>query len=284
MVSFKALFVVVSAALSALAAPGNLTTRAGTPSAEGTHDGFFYSWWTDNGAQATYTNGPKGQYSIQWGNGGNLVGGKGWNPGNANRVISYTGTYSYVGNSYLAVYGWTRSPLIEYYIVENFGTYNPSSGATNKGSVTVDGAVYDILVSTRTNQPSIDGTQTFQQFWSVRREKRTGGTVDVGAHFRAWANAGLQLGTSHYYQIVACEGYFSTGSCSITVSEGGSSGTTTATTSTTTTTSQPTTTTAPGTNCAAKWGQCGGQGFTGATCCESGSTCTVGNQWYSQCL
>lgn len=52
-------------------------------SATGTHNGFYYSWWTDNGAQATYTNGPAGQYSITWGTGGNLVGGKGWNPGTA---------------------------------------------------------------------------------------------------------------------------------------------------------------------------------------------------------
>ncbi|TEB21734.1 glycoside hydrolase family 11 protein [Coprinellus micaceus] len=221
MVSFTSLFVVLSAALCALAVPsGNysLEARAGTPSSSGTHDGFFYSWWTDGASQATYTNGAKGNYKISWGTGGNLVGGKGWNPGTTNRVIKYSGSYQYNGNSYLAVYGWTRNPLIEYYIVENFGTYNPSSGATNKGSVTVDGSVYDILQSTRTNAPSIDGTQTFQQFWSVRRNKRTGGSVNVGAHFQAWANAGMRLGSNHYYQIVACEGYKSSGSCDITVS------------------------------------------------------------------
>ena len=32
-----------------------------------------------------------------------------------------------------------------------------------------------------------------------------------------------------------------------------------------------------------KWGQCGGQGYTGPTVCV-GSTCTVSSQWYSQCL
>ncbi|KAF9004039.1 beta-1,4-endoxylanase [Cyathus striatus] len=32
------------------------------------------------------------------------------------------------------------------------------------------------------------------------------------------------------------------------------------------------------------WGQCGGQGWTGATTCVSGYTCTFNNQWYSQCL
>ncbi|KAH6873775.1 glycosyl hydrolases family 11-domain-containing protein [Coprinopsis sp. MPI-PUGE-AT-0042] len=242
MVSFKTLIVAVSAAVCALAAPSaNLTARGGTPSAEGTHDGFFYSWWTDNGAQATYTNGPRGNYGISWGSGGNLVGGKGWNPGTANRVMTYGGNYQYNGNSYLAVYGWTRNPLIEYYIVENFGNYDPSSNAQRKGTVTLDGSVYDIAQSTRVNQPSIDGTKTFEQFWSVRKNKRSGGTVDVGAHFRAWANAGLRLGSNHYYQIMACEGYFSTGNCNITVSDGGSSSPTTSNPQPTTQNPQPTT-------------------------------------------
>ncbi|CAE6437902.1 unnamed protein product [Rhizoctonia solani] len=32
------------------------------------------------------------------------------------------------------------------------------------------------------------------------------------------------------------------------------------------------------------YGQCGGQGWTGATTCASGSVCTYVNAWYSQCL
>jgi cellulose 1,4-beta-cellobiosidase len=32
-----------------------------------------------------------------------------------------------------------------------------------------------------------------------------------------------------------------------------------------------------------KWGQCGGQGWTGPTSCVSGSSCTKLNDWYSQC-
>ncbi|KAK0609506.1 1, 4-beta cellobiohydrolase [Bombardia bombarda] len=37
-------------------------------------------------------------------------------------------------------------------------------------------------------------------------------------------------------------------------------------------------------SCSSLYQQCGGIGFTGATCCASGSTCVVGNPYYSQCL
>ncbi|KAI6358412.1 Endo-1,4-beta-xylanase 3 [Pyricularia grisea] len=197
----------------------NVTLVArGTPSSTGTHNGFYYSHWTDNAnADVTYSMGSGGQFSYTWRNSGNFVGGKGWNPGTSGRVINYSGSYSPQGNSYLAVYGWTRNPLIEYYVVENFGTYNPSSGATNRGSFTSDGSTYDILVSTRYNQPSIDGTQTFQQFWSVRRNKRASGTVTFANHVNAWRNAGLNLGNQWNYQILAVEGYQSSGSASMTV-------------------------------------------------------------------
>lgn len=132
-------------------------------------------------------------------------------------MINYSGTFSPQGNGYLSIYGWTQNPLIEYYIVESFGTYDPSSQAQKIGSIDVDGSTYTIAKTQRVNQPSIEGTSTFDQFWSVRQNHRTSGSVDVGAHFDAWAQSGLQLGT-HNYQIVATEGYQSSGSASITVS------------------------------------------------------------------
>jgi hypothetical protein len=52
------------------------------------------------------------------------------------------------------------------------------------------------------------------------------------------------------------------------------------------TTNPPPTTTnvpPPSGSAVAKWGQCGGTGYTGSTTCVSGSTCTVVNEWYSQC-
>jgi hypothetical protein len=44
--------------------------------------------------------------------------------------------------------------------------------------------------------------------------------------------------------------------------------------------------TGPGTGgrTVAKYGQCGGTGWTGGTVCTAGSTCQATNQWYAQCL
>lgn len=61
-------------------------------------------------------------------------------------------------------------------------------------------------------------------------------------------------------------------------------------TSTTTTvkssTSSTSTTTSNGGSATgvARWGQCGGNGWTGGTTCASGYTCTYFNDYYSQCL
>jgi hypothetical protein len=61
-----------------------------------------------------------------------------------------------------------------------------------------------------------------------------------------------------------------------TAGSGGGSASTTAGGSTGTST--------PSTGTAAKYGQCGGTGWTGPTTCEAGSTCTVSSEFYSQCL
>ena len=223
----------------------------------GTHNGFYYSFWRETPeSRVSITCGQGGDYSTDWSNVFNWVGGKGWFPGGP-RIVSYEGTFQSKNannqrgqNSYLALYGWTRPPVeVEYYVVESYGSYNPAScGGIGGGGVAADntpddgvkgsytasnGATYDMVQCTRRNKPSISGNSTFKQFFSVRNPPKPwgniSGTIDVQEHFDQWARAGMQLGNDFDYMVLATEGYGgnsrnSSGDSNLRISEGPGAG------------------------------------------------------------
>lgn len=181
----------------------------------GTHCGLTYEYWKDQGT-GCLTNTNDG-FSVEWNNINNLLGRKGVRPGTKDQVVHYEADYRPNGNSYLCVYGWTRSPLVEYYIVDSWGSWRPPGGQGHMGTVQSDGGTYDIYRTLRENQPSIDGNATFYQYWSVRTEKRESGTITVANHFDAWERNGMNMG--NLYEVSMCvEGYQSSGSADVSVS------------------------------------------------------------------
>ena len=185
----------------------------------GTHGGYDYEFWRDSGT-GTMVLKDGGAFSCQWSNINNILFRKGrkfdetkTHKQIGNIVINYGADYNPNGNSYLCIYGWTVDPLVEYYIVESWGSWRPP-GAQSKGKITVDGGTYDIYETTRVQQPSIKGTATFQQYWSVRTSKKTSGTVSVTKHFEEWERMGMKMGKM-YEVATTVEGYQSSGSADV---------------------------------------------------------------------
>ncbi|KAJ7187355.1 xylanase A [Mycena filopes] len=199
-----------------------LSARGVQGPGQGTFDGFFWQNFVAGSFDVIFTNIAGGQFEVQWDGSGDFVVGQGVNPGSTSRVMNFNAAWSPnpASAAILSVYGWSTNPLVEYYINEdandfNIGTINP--GTTHKGTVVSDGSTYDIFEHTQVNQPSIQGTATFNQYLSVRQNKRTSGSVTIQNHINAWAALGMHLGTMNL-QIMAVEGLSSSGQATVTVS------------------------------------------------------------------
>lgn len=128
--------------------------------------------------------------------------------------------YSYVktgdSNDYslIGVYGWSKNPLVEFYICDD--SYNRMTDPWNTtlvGSATIDGAKYNFYKGTMVNMPSVMGdNKTFTQIFSVRQGgTRQCGHISVTEHLKAWEKIGIKTGPLY--------------DCKIAIETGGSKGT-----------------------------------------------------------
>ncbi|KAF3400844.1 Endo-1,4-beta-xylanase 1 [Talaromyces pinophilus] len=157
-----------------------------------------------------------GEFSVSWDTTDDFVVGVGWNPGST-EPITHSGSFNVEsGLASLSVYGWTTNPLVEYYIIDEY--VNMEQAGTQKGTVYSDGATYTIWENQRVNEPSIEGTSTFNQYISIRESNRASGTITVENHFNAWANVGLKLGTMDF-QVIAVESWDGSGNAQQTVTQ-----------------------------------------------------------------
>ena len=197
--------------LSAIVAAGCLALTANAQTVynngTGTNNGYYYSLYTSSGS-ATMTFPEAGQYAgnyaITWSNVGDVVGGKGWQTGSAQSIGYNVGSAN--GYNNISIYGWTTSPLVEYYICELGSLY--TGNATYKGSVSSDGHNYNTYEHLQQNQPSIQGTATFEQYLDNWGGAGTGSnhTVTTGNHFNHWKSLGMNMGNFNY-QILGTEAY-----------------------------------------------------------------------------
>ena len=103
-----------------------------------------------------------------------------------------------ISYAYAGIYGWMQNPLIEWYIVDNWGPASrPNWLGTSRGKITVDGAEYEIFTASA-NRATIEGNKAFDQIYSLRSTARTCGTISITEHFKAWKEKGITLGSSLY--------------------------------------------------------------------------------------
>ena len=185
--------------------------------------------WNNGKGTSTFTNISANQFSTTWssnsGSGFNGVVGKGWNPGTKTKVIGYNVSVFQLNNpsgcAYLSLYGWTRNTLVEYYVMEMWINYKPATG-TKLGTISSNGGTYDVWKHQQVNQPSIQGTQSFWQIFSLRQAQapmKTNNTLTFPNHVNGWSNLGFNLGSTMDYQMMAVEFYESSGSADLTVWE-----------------------------------------------------------------
>ncbi|KUJ13042.1 endo beta-1,4-xylanase [Mollisia scopiformis] len=155
-------------------------------------------------------------FSVKFNTQSDFVVGRGWKTGD-NTPIHFSGSASFTsGVGLLSVYGWSTSPLVEYYIIED--SKNPPQQGTIKGTFTSDNGTYTVWEHQQVNQPSIQGTSTFNQYLSIRSDGRSNGTVTLQNHFDEWAKYGMKLGSLNY-QTISVESWGGAGSVSQTVTK-----------------------------------------------------------------
>ncbi len=139
------------------------------------------------------------------------------------RSLSYEVEYCPKGNSFIGVHGWTRNPLLEYYIVEGYGDWVLPSYIEDRGSYMIDNKTYNLYRQMMYNQPSLDGTTTFPRYWSVRTESKVNinqtnyinDYVAIRRHFETWEKLGVDMSGTLYEACLYIENYKSSGSANV---------------------------------------------------------------------
>lgn len=108
-------------------------------------------------------------------------------------TVNYDVDYNPNGNSYFCINGYLSDFYEEFFIVENWDSWAKPSSAKSLGNISIDDGIYDIYYNEVIYPPNIHGILKKIEYWSVRREKRSQGTVSVEKHFKSWIEKGLNI-------------------------------------------------------------------------------------------
>jgi endo-1,4-beta-xylanase len=197
--------VALTAAMAALPGTAGAATQV-CSNQTGTIGGAFYTMFVSGGSACITLNSAT-SYSSTWSSIGDFVGGIGSNPGSTSRTVSFSNSLSTSGGgtTLVSLYGWSTNPLVEYYVEDNYVPAGNASG-TFMGTMTSDGGTYNIYEHQQVNQPSIQGTATFEQYLAIRTSPISSGTITFSNFVSAWASHGMNLGTMNY-QVLATEAF-----------------------------------------------------------------------------
>lgn len=171
-------------------------------------NGYHVELWSESNAGSVTCFGGDADcaFKASWYNCGDFLAHVGYYDGSAAKKYTELGRisaeYCYTkkgtaGNySYIGIYGWTKTPLLEYYIVDDYfeGSSLLLGWSVKKGTYTLDGDTYDLYKVQRYNAPSIIGTSNFETIYAIRRNTRHCGHVSVSEHFKKWEEFGIKLG------------------------------------------------------------------------------------------
>ncbi len=194
-------------------------------------NGYHVEMWREinKGSMTVFGDSADCAFKADWDNSGDFLAQVGYIDVHATKAYTDLGeiyavyNYTKAGNgggnySYIGIYGWTKNPLIEYYIVDDSFTPDGSGmfwGTEEIGTYTVNGVKYTLKVGKRVNAPCIEGSADFQQIFAVRSSYHTCGTINVTEHFKNWENLGIKMGNVYSCNFT-CEVSGGTGSIEYT--------------------------------------------------------------------
>ena len=186
-------------------------------------DDYFYELWkSDNIGITTMSIDNKNKFSCSWKNIDNVVFNLGKNFPNgyplkniSDITLHFDFEYESNGYSYIGINGCFSIYSGEYYIIENYGDSfsKPNSGSL-LGTLSIDDGEYDIYLREVILPPNIHGISKRSEYWSVRKEKRSSGTISLKKHFDSFLKKGAII--ENVFTIgLFIEGYQSNGNADV---------------------------------------------------------------------